>query len=146
MSRPTCHRPNRPSTALVSLTAAALLATFLLVPTASQAADDPSIKGKLRTDIQAAMQTLIDDLSVDGALVQYDPVDGKILELREPVLHAGIVKKGHFYVSCADFKDQQGRKIDVDFLVLDHDGQLRATQALVHKIDGNKRPYDLEAH
>ncbi len=71
--------------------------------------------------------------------------------MREPLrlefdsLHEGIVRKGDFYVSCADFVDQSGRKIDVDFLVLPDGDQLKATQGIVHSIDGDKRKYHLES-
>ncbi len=120
------------------------LSLSLLVALAAQAADDPSIKGQLRTDIQSAMQGYIDHQTIDGVYRLYDPVDGRLLHLENANLHAGIVKKGEFYVSCADFTDQGGRKIDIDFLVLDAGGEVRAVQGFVHKVDGSKRPYDLE--
>ncbi len=123
---------------------ALLLALSLLTVAIAFAGDDPSIKGHLRTDIQTAMQSFIDHQMVDGVYSHYDAVDGKLLRLKEANLHSGIVKKGDFYVSCADFTDQQGRSIDVDFLVLDADGKIRAVQGLVHKIEGTKRPYHLE--
>ena len=116
----------------------------LLVAPLAHAADDPSIQGQLRTDIQAAMQELIENASHEGTYRHYDAVAGDLLHLQEPNLHAGIVKKGDYYVSCADFTDQNGRKIDVDFLVLDFSGEIRAVQGIVHKINGEKRPYDLE--
>jgi len=120
------------------------LSLGLLVTFAAHAADDPSIKGQLRTDIQGAMQGYIDHQTIDGAYRLYDPVDGRLLHLEKANLHAGIVKKGEFYVSCADFTDQNGRKIGVDFLVLDAGSEVRAVQGFVHKVDGEKRPYDLE--
>ena len=122
-----------------------LLCLSLLAATFAHAADDPSIKGQLRTDIQSAMKDFITHQTIDGVYRHYDPVDGRLLHLEKANLHAGIVKKGDYYVSCADFTDQDGRSIDVDFLVLDAGGEIRATQGLVHKIDGNKRPYHLES-
>jgi len=47
-------------------------------------------------------------------------------------------------VSCADFQDQEGRVIDVDFLVLANHGQLQVTQGIVHSVEGKKRKYHLE--
>lgn len=108
------------------------------------AADDASIKGDLRTNIQASMNTFIVDQSVDDKMFVYDAVDGKLLELSLDSLHSGIVKKGEFYVSCADFIDQNGRKIDIDFMVRKKNESLITTQALVHSVDGKKRTYHLE--
>lgn len=108
------------------------------------AADDPSIKGDLRTRIQASMNEYVDHQSVDGSMFVYDATAGKLLELELDELHSGIVKKGDFYVSCADFVDQNGRKIDIDFMVREKGDQLITTQAIVHSIDGDKRQYHLE--
>lgn len=123
-----------------------LLTVMSLMFTASAlAADDPSIKGDLRQNIQTSMNEYIDHQSIDGSLYVYDAVAGKLLALKLDELHEGIVKKGDFYVSCADFKDQQGRKIDIDFMVREKGGKLITTQALVHSVDGKKRKYHLES-
>ena len=115
-----------------------------LTATAARAADDPSIKGDLRTNVHEAMNQFVADQTVDGVVRLYDAVDGKLLSLESYELHSGIVKKGEFYVSCADFVDQDGRKIDVDFLVLPKNGKLQTTQAIVHSVAGKKRKYHLE--
>ncbi len=130
-----------------SKTSGLLLASALCLSLASStlAADDPSIKGDLRTRIQFAMSDYAEAQTIDGVVRLYDPVEGKLLRLKFDALHSGIVKKGDFYVSCADFVDQMGRKIDVDFLVLPDGKNLRATQAIVHSVDGNKRAYHLES-
>lgn len=109
------------------------------------AADDPSIQGSLRAGIQQSMTNFIDYQTEDGQLYMYDNVDGKLLKLKLLALHSGIVKKGDFYVSCADFEDQAGRKIDVDFMVRVIDNALTTTQALVHSVNGKKRAYHLES-
>ncbi len=126
----------------LALSAAAAL---LLAAPAAQAGNDPSIEGDLRKNIQAAMDSWVGEQTVDGTVRLYDPVEGRLLELKFEELHDGIVKKGDFYVSCADFADQDGRKIDVDFLVLPDGDALRATQAIVHSVDGEKREYHLES-
>lgn len=119
-----------------------LLATFTIF--GAWAADDPSIKGDLRSNIQQSMNNYIDQQSVDGAMYVYDSVKGSLLKLKLKELHSGIVKKGDFYVSCADFIDQKGRKVDMDFMVRPSGDKLITTQALVHSIDGKKRKYHLE--
>ncbi len=112
--------------------------------TTAWAADDPSIEEPLRGEIQAAMQSFIADATVDGVIRHYDLVTNEVLTLSQANLHSGIVRKGDFYVSCADFTDASGRKIDIDFLVLPDGDGVRAVQGFVHKIDGKKRPYNLE--
>ena len=124
------------------------LVAGLLTLTAARAAlagDDPSIQGDLRTGLQAAMNTYVESQMVDDVVRHYDPVEGRLLRLKFERLHSGIVHKGDFYVSCADFVDQEGREIDVDFLVLPDGDALRATQGIVHAVDGEKRAYHLES-
>jgi len=120
------------------------LISLLAISHSSLAGNDPSIKGNLRTNIQHSMQSFIDSNTVKGKMYVYDSVKGELLKLKFDNLHDGIVKKGGFYVSCADFKDQNDRKIDVDFLVVKNGGSLLTTQALIHSVDGRKRKYHLE--
>ena len=121
-----------------------VLLLFSMMSNLVLAANDSSIKGDLRKNIKQSMETFIKHQTINGAMYVYDSVDGKLLRLNFDKLHDGIVKKGDFYVSCADFKDQKGRKIDIDFLVRPADQQLVTTQALVHSVDGEKRKYHLE--
>ena len=116
----------------------------LLASFAVSAANDPAIKGDLRVNIQKSMNHFIDSQAVDGSMLVYDAVKGKLLKLKLDKLHDGIVKKGDFYVSCADFIDHKGRKVDIDFMVRPVGQELVTTQALVHSIDGKKRKYHLE--
>ncbi|MBJ20118.1 MAG: hypothetical protein GY910_26340 [bacterium] len=115
-----------------------------LLAGSAQAGNDASIKGDLRTNIHKAMDSFVDQQTVGDKLRIYDAVDGKLLRLGSYELHSGIVKKGDFYVSCADFQDQDGRKIDVDFLVIPNGGELQVTQGIVHSVEGKKRKYHLE--
>ncbi len=108
------------------------------------AADDPSIKGDLRQSIMESMKTYIDNRIVNDRFYIYDAPQGKLLNLKFDKLHEGIVKKGDFYVSCADFYDSSGKKIDLDFLVVKDGSQLKTIQAVVHAVDGKKRKYHLE--
>jgi hypothetical protein len=116
----------------------------LLAGTAS-AGDDPTVRGQLREEIQTAMREFIADNTVDGVYRHYDPVGGQLLQLALEELHAGIVRKGDFYVSCADFVDARGGVVDLDFLVIENGDEVRVSQAIVHKADGVKRPYHLES-
>jgi hypothetical protein len=107
--------------------------------------DDPSIKGKTREGIQAAMKHHIGENSLEDRYIIYDAKTGKLNRLIFKELHKGIVKKGDFYVSCADFQDSLGKKYDVDFLVVQKEGRFHLLQGLVHSVDGKKRKYHVEA-
>jgi hypothetical protein len=141
MDRPT---PLRRSAQGLALAFALALACVLPAASAS-AADDPSIQGETRQGIQAAMTSFIASHDAgDHTLLHYDPVTGKLLRLKLVELHDGIVRKGHFYVSCADFQDEGGGVVDIDFLVVPSGDDFRVNQAIVHKADGEKRTYHVE--
>ena len=121
-------------------------AVFLVlgIVTAGFAADDPSIKGQMRAGIQAAMSEHVKHNSVDGRYAIYDATKGELKWLSLDKLHEGIVKKGDFYVSCADFVDQQGKEYDVDFLVIQEGRSYQVLESVVHAEGGKKRKYHLE--
>jgi hypothetical protein len=108
------------------------------------AGDDPSIKGEKRKQIQKAMLEHVQVTTIDGKYVIFDAVVGDLKKLKFKEVHKGIVKKGDFYVSCADFVDARGTLYDVDFLVSEKDDSYRVLQALVHAVSGIKRKYHLE--
>jgi len=123
---------------------AVAVACLMIFPPLSQAGDDASIKGDLRSNIKASMNQYIEGQTINDSMYLFDSVQGKLLKMELVELHEGIVKKGDFYVSCADFVDQHGNAIDVDFLVRPKLDQLITTQAIVHSFDGSKRKYHLE--
>lgn len=121
-----------------------LLLAALTFSSGALSANDPSIIGDLRANIHHSMNTFINTQTIDEHMFVYDAVEGNLLRLQLTELHSGIVKKGDFYVSCADFIDQHGNKIDIDFMVRKSKSGLITTQALVHSINGKKRKYHLE--
>jgi len=121
-----------------------VLAGIFAAPISGLAGDDTSIKGELRSDIKASMNQYIKFQSIDDAMYLYDPVEDKVHRMKLVKLHEGIKRKGNFFVSCADFTDQKGHKLDIDFMVRQRGSRLITTQAIVHAIDGNKRKYQLE--
>jgi len=127
--------------ALFSLVPAAAALAVSLAP--ARAADDPTIRSPERERIQAAMKDYVADRTVGGVYHHYDPVEGRLLKLRYDSVHDGIVRKGPYFVSCSDFVDQRGRKIDIDFLVIADDGRMRTVGGILHKIDGAKRAYEV---
>ena len=137
MKNTTCKKKN-------SFLATVLGLSILLSTQIALAADDPSIKGDLRQAVMDSMRTYIENRMVNDTFYMYDASHGKLLKLKFDKLHEGIVKKGGFYVSCADFFDSNGKKIDLDFLVVEDGKQLKTIQAVVHSVDGKKRKYHLE--
>jgi len=125
-------------------TLAAIFSLSIVATTAAIAADDPSIKGALRENIKASMMSFIESNMISDTYYIYDAFGGKLLELKFAKLHEGIVKKGDFYVSCADFVEKNGTKVDLDFLVIKNGDNLKTIQAVVHSLDGKKRKYHLE--
>jgi hypothetical protein len=123
---------------------ASIIAVTIMLTLPAYAANDPSIKGALRDNIKANMMTFIEDRMVDDTYIIYDAVEGRIMKLKYDKLHDGIIKKGDYYVSCADFHDENGKKVDLDFLVIQDGDHLRTLQAVVHSVDGKKRKYHLE--
>lgn len=126
------------------LASALAIALALGLSGVSFGADDSSITGDTRTGIQSAMTHHIAGNLTDGKYVVYDAVTGELKKLTFERVHEGIVKKGDFYVSCADFIDEGGRKYDLDLLVSRKDGDFVILETVVHSIDGKKRPYHLE--
>ena len=123
-----------------------IIAAFLIlgVATVGFAGDDPSIKGQMRAGIQTAMDEHITDNTVGDRYVIYDAANGELKWLTLDKLHEGIVKKGDFYVSCADFVDARGKKYDIDFLVAQESGSYSVLESVVHAEGGKKRKYHLE--
>jgi hypothetical protein len=109
------------------------------------AADDPSIKGEKRQGIQKAMQMHVSENMVNGDYYIYDAVTNDVKRLQYKKLHSGIVKKENFYVSCADFTDSMGKPYGMDFLVVEKNGGFKVVDSVLHKVDGQKRKYELKA-
>ncbi len=120
-----------------------ILGSFFAVNLAV-AGNDPSIKGESRTNIQLAMSTHVTENSIKGQYLIYDSKKGELKHLKMTKLHDGIVKKGEFFVSCADFEDQQGKVYDLDFLVSSKGDGYRVIQSIIHAENGNKRKYHIE--
>ncbi|NOZ54215.1 MAG: hypothetical protein GXP08_13980 [Gammaproteobacteria bacterium] len=128
----------------MKIISAALLVICLGLSQVVVAGDDPSIKGQQRLDIKAAMGNHIDDSIISGKYLVFDAKNGALRKLELKKLHSGIVKKGDYFVSCADFVDAKGKLYDLDFLVVKKGTEYRVIQSLVHAVDGEKRPYHVE--
>ena len=90
-----------------------LVLAAAVVATASSAAWALSLSDK--ANLQAAMQRHIDQRSVNGAYLHLDPKTGEVEALHPVTAHPMILRMGKNYVLCFDFKDEAGKKVDVDF-------------------------------
>jgi hypothetical protein len=90
------------------------------------------------------MGYFIQSKTINGHFFIYDAFTDELLKLKFDNLHKGIMRKGDFYVSCADFVDKDEKKYDLDFLVMPNVDSLTVVQGVVHSVDGNKRKYHLE--
>jgi hypothetical protein len=120
------------------------LVFFISTSTLVLASDDPTIQGEPGQNSQSAMKTHIDQNSFNDKYIIHDAVAGQMKRLTFKELHSGLVKKGDFYVSCADFVDDKGNLYDIDLVVAEEEGDYRVYQAIVHKINGEKRDYNIE--
>ena len=125
----------RPAITLASLCTVVLMLMALAV----SATDDSSIRGMLRPQIWEIIDDYLLTQMPYGTMRLYDPFENKVLELETRDFSEKIVRKGDFYVSCSHFVDQDGRKIDLDFLVLHTEKPMRVTQTVIHKVDGLER-------
>jgi hypothetical protein len=86
--------------------------TFLLgSPLAASWALDLSDKAGL----QAAMQRHIQRNLVDGAYLHLKTKTGEVQRLQPVTPHPMIMKMGQHFVLCFDFRDAEGKAVEIDF-------------------------------
>ena len=118
-----------------------LACLFLPAGHISHAADDPQISKQMQAKIQGTTKEYIAEQTVDGKLYVFDAVQNKLLKLTFGDLHSGIVQEGGVFLTCADFTDQDGIKVDLDFMVRPTKTGYIATQSIVHAVNEKYRPY-----
>jgi hypothetical protein len=96
--------------------------------------------------LQAAMQSHIDQLSVDGALLHLDPATGKVRKVFPAKAHPKIMKVGSYYYLCADFRDADGKDLMVNFYAVNDSGRyvffytdFTGDEELEHKVEKNAK-------
>ena len=118
-----------------------LALTSLVASNSANAGDDKSINGELRKNIKKSMAQYINKQTMDGKFYVFDAVQNKLLTLTSGKLRPGIVKDGNFYLTCADYTDQDGNKIDLDFMVRKNGEEYITSQTIVHAVADEYRPY-----
>lgn len=67
--------------------------------------------------LQAVMQHYIDRQLVGGAFLQMDFETGKVRKLHPVSAHPMILHLGKHFVLCADFRDDDGQSVNIDFYI-----------------------------
>ncbi len=65
--------------------------------------------------LQAAMQQHIDRNLVNGAFLFLDTTNGEVRDLYPLKAHSVILRMGDYFVLCSDFRDKDGKSVNVDF-------------------------------
>ena len=68
-----------------------------------------------KASLQVAMQQHIDRQLVDGAYLRLEPESGDVVPLYPDTAHTIILEMGEHFVLCYDFRDGEGKAINVDF-------------------------------
>ena len=101
---------------------------------------------EFREAVQSAMLEYIDATAIDGKHLIFDPVKGDYVRARFTKLHTNLAKVADtFYVSCADFVDENGEIFDLDYMVAEQDGYWAVFQSVVHMRDGKVRDSHMES-
>ncbi len=73
--------------------------------------------------LQTVMQQEIQESLVDGVIPHVDLATGEITELVPTKAHAMILSIGDNYVLCTDFRDPEGKFVNVDYYLTGKDGK-----------------------
>ncbi len=100
---------------------------------------------EFREAVQSAMLEYIDATKINGKHLIFDAVKGDYVSARFVKLHTNLALVADtFYVSCADFVDDDGNTVDLDYMVAEQDGYWAVFQSVVHMRDGTLRQSHME--
>lgn len=86
-----------------------------------------------REAVQAAMLEYIDATSIKGQHLIFDAVEGEFVKAKFVRLHKNLVLvEDTFFVSCADFEEEDGSALDVDYMVAKSNGYWAVYQPVIH--------------
>ncbi|MFO1172472.1 MAG: hypothetical protein U1E49_16120 [Hyphomicrobiaceae bacterium] len=104
----------------MSRIALALLAFSVSITPAKAETEVPAAEA---IGLQAAMQRHIEANLVDGALLHIDPVTGIVQSFYPAKAHPKIMQVGPYYYLCANFRDDAGTEVMVNFYVAKQSGK-----------------------
>lgn len=114
--------------AFVIATTVTLLAGVPLQAHAEMSQDD-------RVRLQTVLMEYIDGKSVDGRFLHFDAERQEMVQYYPANLHPMIIPKGDIYFLCADFRDETGGEIEVDFIATRGDSGFQVIQTMVNNRD-----------
>ena len=77
-----------------------------------------SINNSTRLALQSELRSYISTKTTSGAYTFFDEDNGSIQELKIKAIHPVIFVKGDRFLMCADFIDQKGKKVVIDYVML----------------------------
>ena len=93
------------------------VSVMLFVASAVVYATPNEVDLSTRAGLQSAMQQHIDRHLVEGAYLQVNLENGSIRPLHPAAAHPMILRMGEHFVLCTDFRDREGKSVNVDFYV-----------------------------
>ena len=106
------------------------LALTVLTPQPSQAGQN--LDQEDRVALQLALMAYVDSKTFDGRFLHFDVERKELRGLHSANLFPMIVPATGFYFLCADFRDDQGGKVDVDFVATRTEGGFRVIQTMIN--------------
>ncbi|WP_299852285.1 hypothetical protein [uncultured Roseovarius sp.] len=73
---------------------------------------------EIRTELQVALQRHLERSQIDGAIHFVDQDTATVQKLYPIKAHPLIFKGNNFFVMCAELRDEQGEKYEVDFYLV----------------------------
>jgi hypothetical protein len=95
----------------------ALIGFILLFLSTSGVAATTPLTASEKAALQAGMQQHIDRQLVDGAYLELNPLSGETRSLHPVTAHPMILRMGSYFVLCSDFRDAEGKPVNVDFFM-----------------------------
>lgn len=85
--------------------------------------------------LQMILMEYIDNKMVDDHVIYFDPASKKLVKFYPANLHPRIIASGDVYFLCADFRDEKGAEVDVDFVATRIDGRFHIIQTMINNRD-----------
>lgn len=96
------------------------------------------LKSRVTADIQEGIEKHIDEMAKkDGGYLKL-PFEGRVLNLKLVRVHVEYLAKlgEEYHFACVDLADVDGEVYDVDFFMRGKPGEMKVTETIVHKING----------
>lgn len=92
-----------------------IAALFIAAAFAAPAVAADRVPTAQKAALQVAMQQHIDRSVVNGKFLHLDTKTGQVESLHPVTAHPMIMLMGEHYVLCADFRDRNGKPVNIDF-------------------------------